>query len=428
MPRTETKRTPIDTTQISLKEITPAAAAKTAEFVQFRAVTRVPRTPALVISIFAGNTGVAVVYDALPPILPALSAHFGGGAIGDLVAQLVSTLAIFGLALSGLFAGFLIERWGVKRILLVGLLTFALAGSAGLFIDSALALLGTRFLVGLATGTMLTCGASLIAANYRGIEQARMTGRMFSLGAVCAAAFVLVSGALASISWRAPFLMHGAFAAFFLVPALLLKSPESAEVSGVAGSAVGNLRRLRPAAFGYCLVFAVVLINNLFNIQITFLLSQVGVTAPGTIAVVCVGNVISLAVAGAAYGWVESHLGFYRTAQIAFTALALGAGVCATSSGALPILLGASIGGAGGGLGVTGMMSLIMRRVPVKLAPRALGFATTMMFLGASAAPLIFSPIRAVVGLPGVYLVVATAILIALALHRLASAPAGRTP
>ena len=89
------------------------------------------------------------------------------------------------------------------------------------------------------------------------------------------------------------------------------------------------------------------------------------------------------------------------------------------SSGVVPILLGASIGGAGGGLGVTGMMSLIMRRVSPKLAPRALGLATTMMFLGASAAPLVFSPIRAVVGLQGVYFVIATAILVALALRRL---------
>lgn len=49
------------------------------------------RRASLVVAIFTGNGACALIYDALPPILPALSRHFGGGEHGDFIAQLAST-------------------------------------------------------------------------------------------------------------------------------------------------------------------------------------------------------------------------------------------------------------------------------------------------------------------------------------------------
>jgi MFS family permease len=379
------------------------------------------RPLALVLSIFTGNAACAMIFDALPPVMPALSAHFGGGEHGDMIALLAGTLPIFGMALSGLASGGLIERYGIKRVLLVSLLMFAFMGSAGLVVGAAFPLLATRLLVGITTGTMITCGTSLIAASYDGAGRARMTGRTYGVGAVCAIVFVAISGAVATISWRAPFALHAALAAFFLAPILSMKAiaPIAADNEYIARSTIENLRPLRPAVPAYCLIFAVVLIGTLFNVQLPFLLAQIGATAPRTIANVCVGYAAAVALTNVAYGWVHERLGISRTSELALVVSAVAAFLCASAPSTWWVALGAAIGGIGMGLGVPVAINLVMHRVAPMFAPRALSLATTMMFLGGSSAPLIFGPIRVAFGLHGEYYISAAVTVAGLLLYRL---------
>jgi len=363
---------------------------------------------ALLVSAFAGYIASALIYDALPPVLPALSQHFGGGERGDLIAQLESTLPILGMAVSGIFSGYLIEHLGVKRVLLGSLLIFAFFGSAGLVIDTAVPMLSTRVLVGFATGTMITCGASLVAANFTGAARARMNGLSIATGAICAIVFVLAAGAVASISWRAPFALHMVLAAL-LSPAILLMRPapvapaEHRETRGLAC----YLSPLRAAAAPYGLILAVVLIGNLFNIQLTFLLREIGVISSQTIAIVCASYALVVAVSSGVSGRVVVRLGATRTLQLILTLLAVAAGACGGAVSLYGLLAGACLGGVGNGIAIPALISVIMERIEVAYAPRALGVATGMMFIGGSLAPLVYAPVRLVIGLNGVYYVVA---------------------
>lgn len=364
-------------------------------------------------SIFAGIVSTAVIYDALPPILPALSDSFGGGSYGNLIAQFASTMPIFGMALSGFVSGPLIERFGIKRVLAGSLLIFSLVGSLGAVLAAAMPLLASRLVTGVAAGTMMACGTSLIAANFDGIQRSRMSGRLYAVGAVCSVTFVFIAGAVADIWWRAPFLLHGMIAVVFFGPMLFMRSDASAGSSSSKAKTAGGFEkwlRLKPALPAYGLIALLVLFGNLFTIQIAFLMAATGTTSPTVIANVCMCHALGAFMANLCIGKVEATMGMQRSLQLACILIAIGSVASGLTSG--PILLAASVfvGGLGIGIGVPSTLNLIMRRVPEALVPRALGMGVTMMYIGGSASPLILVPLSAVIGTQAVYYVAGIAI------------------
>lgn len=98
--------------------------------------------------VLCGAVSTGLIFVALLPVLPLISAHFGGGTQGSLYAQSVMTIPAIGLIAGGLSAIWLIERTGAFRLLWPALLGVALLGSAGLYLDSPVALLATRLLLG----------------------------------------------------------------------------------------------------------------------------------------------------------------------------------------------------------------------------------------------------------------------------------------
>src|SRR3954467_2577749 len=92
---------------------------------------------------------LTIVFTAIPPVLSAIAQHFGGGQSGAFAAQLVMTLPTIGIILGGGPAGWLVERFGPRKVLLGAYAAFALCGTAPLYLDSLRLLLATRLLLGL---------------------------------------------------------------------------------------------------------------------------------------------------------------------------------------------------------------------------------------------------------------------------------------
>lgn len=358
----------------------------------------------IVISLFAGIVSTAVIYDALPPVLPAISANFGGGTRGDLIAQLAMTLPLLGMALSGLFSGRSIDRFGIKPVLIAALLAFAIFGSVGMFIHTALPLLAARIATGIAAGTMLTCGTTLIAAHYTGLGRLRMAGRLFAVGAICSVTFIQISGIVATISWRAPFLLHLVFALIFATPILLMKlAPSAFGERHTKESGFDVARQIMPAAPAYCYIFLLNFVSYLFSVQLVFLLASIGVHSSTSIANVVMVYAFGALAGNLAVTRIEARLGTVATIAVGCALLSLAAYVCAVSWSLEILISGPFIGGIGTGLAIPSNMTLIMRSVPLALSARALSIGTSMMYLGGGSAPLVIAPLGEAVGVRGVY-------------------------
>src|SRR5579862_3287422 len=98
--------------------------------------------------LFAGILS-SFAQGGLTPVLPAIAAHFSTyPAAGFFTRLLVSSIAAM-IVLGAPFVGAIADRIGLRRIMLLSMLIYAIAGCAGFFINNLYLLLATRIFVGL---------------------------------------------------------------------------------------------------------------------------------------------------------------------------------------------------------------------------------------------------------------------------------------
>src|SRR5690606_11748962 len=129
-------------------------------------------------------------------------------------------------------------------LLLLGLALYALGGASGGFTDSLSVILAGRAVLGLGVAAIMTASIALIADYFHGAERARLLGlqQAFSHGG---AIFLQVfSGALADITWRAPFYTYAMSLLLLALALFVVKEPDHA--ANAAAAPPEPARRHRP--------------------------------------------------------------------------------------------------------------------------------------------------------------------------------------
>ena len=155
-------------------------------------------------------------------------------------AGLLNSLTLLASAIGGLFFGFLADRVGRTRALMVSILVYSLASGACGLSTTIVQLAIFRFILGLGMGGEWTTGAALIAETWPAEHRGKALGLMqstWAIGEMIAAGVVAL--VLPSFGWRAVFFVG-------VLPALLVlwirrEVPESAiwlrqQESGSSGS------------------------------------------------------------------------------------------------------------------------------------------------------------------------------------------------
>ena len=155
--------------------------------------------------------------------LERVGADFGASFAGLQWTVNAYTLTLAGLILLG---GSLGDRFGRRRIFLVGVVWFAVASALCGLAPSIEVLVASRALQGVG-GALLTPGSlALISASFHGRDRAAAIGAWSGLGGVAGAIGPFVGGWLVEWTWRAVFLINLPLAA--VVVAITLRHvPES---------------------------------------------------------------------------------------------------------------------------------------------------------------------------------------------------------
>ncbi|MGQ0480493.1 MAG: MFS transporter [Pseudonocardia sp.] len=152
------------------------------------------------------------------------------------------TLSLAALILLG---GALGDRFGRRRVFLIGVVSFALASAlCGLAPDPG-TLIVARALQGVG-GALLTPGSlAIIAASFDPAERSRAVGAWSGLGGVAGAFGPFLGGALVAWNWRAVFLINIPVAAAVVLITLRhvpeSRDPDSTPGLDLAGAALGAL-------------------------------------------------------------------------------------------------------------------------------------------------------------------------------------------
>ncbi|MEE9196905.1 MAG: MFS transporter, partial [bacterium] len=176
-------------------------------------------------TVLVGSSVSVLPVAALAPALPALALAFQDTPNAELLVRLTLTMPALLIAIGAPIAGLLLDRWGRRPVIVLSLIAFGLAGTSGFLLNSLVAILVSRAVVGLAAAGLISGFATLVADYFTGRRLNRFMGYQGAAIGAGAMAGVLMGGFLADVGWQFPFLTH--LYAFLILPAVVLAVHES---------------------------------------------------------------------------------------------------------------------------------------------------------------------------------------------------------
>jgi MFS family permease len=360
---------------------------------------------------------LALIFTATGPVLPLIAKHFapdghpaftipgiGLPVDGPFFAQMLGTLPSVGLCVGGAAAGFAIDRFGSRRVLLWAIAAFALFGSAGLYIDNAVGLLASRFALGFAAIAYGSATIAMIGNRFDDIGRARTLSWRNILGGISGIISITAAGGIAyTHGW------HGVFA-LFLVPLVMIP----ATLFGVAPAAPRGTARNEAAAkesllflwpiLTLAVFLAVVMMMN--TTQFQFLLAENGVTDPKELSHVMLAGTIMSMVGSLLYSLLGLKIGFSLNYSISALLLGLGVMTVGLSHGPLVAAMGGALTGTGSGWLIPHLSRTILARTPASARGRAVGFFFFAIYLGDLINPIVIRPISLQLGLHRTFFII----------------------
>jgi MFS family permease len=147
--------------------------------------------------------GVATI---ITGILPQMEQEFAS--VSTTMVEWLVTAANISALVTLLLNPLLTKRFGIKKVVVVGLWVAALTGAMPAFTHSYGLVLGSRLVLGLGLGLFSPHAIGLIAHTYHGELRARLLGYQTGLGALGIAIFLALAGLVVTVNWRGVFLLY----------------------------------------------------------------------------------------------------------------------------------------------------------------------------------------------------------------------------
>jgi MFS family permease len=346
-----------------------------------------------------------LLLSAISPILSTIAAHFGSGGTAALKAQSIITFSGIGIMIGGPMAGWLGDRLGLRRLLVMALTLYGITGSAGLYLDSAGALLASRLLQGMASAGIGTATFAMLGNRFDGAARARFLGYQGAFIAAAGAVTLLLTGEIARIGgWRAPFALY--LSAFLMIGIVLLaRFPETAAPDAKAAPRrpSSDLLRLWPS---YLMIVPMYIAAYMFYLQLSFVLAGDGVTSPVIQSRILTAITIMSVVGGLFYGRIVERVGAKWILVLILGTMAASNFAVGVSHGIAAAVIACGLAGLGGGGLGPYVTNLILGQASMDLRGRAMGFLYMAMYIGDFMNPLIVTPMRGLIGNHGAFTVV----------------------
>ena len=342
----------------------------------------------------------------IAPALPGIGRAFPGD---PLLVRLALTLPALLTALGSPVAGVLIDRFGRRRLLLASMVLYGVAGLAGGLAQSMPQLLAARALLGLSVGGVMTTAVTLVADYYRGPQRQAVMGRQSAVMSLGGVLFLTAGGALAGLTWRAPFAVY-AFA-FVLLPLAWRFLDEPDRTAGAAPEAGDAAAVPWPVvALLYGIGFAGMVVFYTVPVHIPFYLESRFGTAPGLVGLAIAAATLAGTVTSARYGAIRARLSAPGVLALSYGLIAAAFVVVGLAPSYGVVVAGLGVLGLGFGLLMPHLNTWLSAAVPAAARGRLLGGLTTAIFLGQFCSPLATQPLVNAVGLGDTFLVAAGAV------------------
>lgn len=377
--------------------------------------------------ILAGGPAISLATSLIQAVLPAIQADLARGPDDAFLVKMLVGVNTLAMAIGAALTGFLVDRFGLKRVIAANYALYAIAGTAPVYLTDLRLLLISRFLLGLAAAGAVTGSIIIINARMMGDRRAAWLGYYNAVAQFGSVVLNPLSGKLGEISWHWAFAIYGIAAPFALVALTALDSlvnrpPPSEqplfERSVAAVSGFISWFPLRFLLLGLCLGMIV----YIPAVYLPFRMHELGMDNPFHISLVLTGDIIAGTLAALLYGTAKRFLSEYQAFAISVGLGGLGLLIAALSPNVPVLVVGAVIFGMGVGWVQPNLMFVLAGRVDRERQGRAAGLVKSSVYLGSPVAVVLVEPVARSSGAPGALLaaVALAAMLFLAALPRLA--------
>ena len=365
-----------------------------------------------VILMLSGGVMLGLVVSAMSSVAQQASIYFAKSGDGDLVAQMIVTVPSIGVIIGGPLSGWAIARTGTKNFMLAMLAVFGVAGSAGLYLESATVLMVSRFVLGLATAGIVTSMITMISEHFTAEARSRIFGFQSATGAAAGVLTIFIAGQLGqAYGWRAPFALYLLALVVLVFGIFYLPKTKPVARPVEQAKAPADWKQLIALWPLYLLILPMFVAVYMPNIQVQFLLRDDGITGPSAQSYVILTGAFTVAVAALCYGPVSRRFSGPQILMACFVFQGLGITLMGLSHGAVPIALGCGILGIGTGIANPLISDLLVARTTPDMRSRAIGLSYTARYSGDFINPLIMRPLAIAMGLHSAFLVAGGAFL-----------------
>lgn len=335
---------------------------------------------------------------SLAPAVPSLMRHFADVPMAETLVPLMVTAPGLMVALLAPFAGFLVDRYGRRRLIVAATGFYAFAGIAPFFLDDLGAMFASRLAVG-ATETFILVIVNALFADYFALAARRtwITVQGIS-GPILGTGSIALAGALTAWAWNGAFLIYSAAFLIFLAMLAFLFEPNRTAVAPEAARPEASRFPVR-AAIVYCTVtlFASIL-YYVFIVQSGLAFDAIGVTSASQL-----GMLIGLSSLGTPIGALIFNILSRRVASdrlIAAFLVFMGVGMAGMGLATNPyaMLAFGFVQQIGAGITVTALIFWVSQLLPPEHRGRGFGFWSSAFFAGQFISPLVVGGVRAATG------------------------------
>jgi MFS family permease len=332
--------------------------------------------------ILAGGPAVGTALGGVNIVLPKIAEELAHSAQDQFLVKMLGGIVGAAMLIGAPMTGYLADRIGLRKVLVLTYALFTLAGGAGLFLTDLKIFLVTRFLLGLAGSAAVT--ASIIIVNKRLAPGERATWMGYYIAASYVATIMIhpLVGVLGGLNWHYAFAVYLAGAPLVVIGLTSFKDSEPVSQEVMQAQIASELPFRQWFPFGLAvLALFMGLITYLGVTYVPFQLAKMGV-GPAEMGFLLLPGSFTGIVTSWYFGRARRTMSDDAAFIFAFSTTAVGGFVAAFAPNYWWVVIGFAIYGLGTGWFMPNLMFALGKRVTAQYQGRTAGLVKACNYVG----------------------------------------------
>ena len=318
---------------------------------------------------------------ALMPALPTLMEHFRNVSNRDLLVPMILTAPGLCIAIIAPFAGYFVDKFGRRKLLLVFITLYGIGGILPFFLDGFNTVITGRLLLGVGEAFVLVIGNTLLGDYFPPNDRAKWLTAQGFFGSIAAALLLALSGHLASMGWNYPFLVYGIAFIITVLSIIYIFEPVQKFTGTIDAVTTDSTFPVKTVITVFVVTLFFAVIYFVYTIHFSLALDAMGIKDK-----VQLGNMSAIASTavpiGALIFKLVSKRPFWQQMALVFFFFSIGlAGIGLAKNPVMAVAVG-WIQQLGCGMTILVLVAWALSLFPAQYRGRGMGFWTSAFFLG----------------------------------------------